>query len=132
MARVDDDFAKLKGERAVLGQTVVQTPLPSGSRLIEVRDYMLPEGWDHRHATLLFLAPPAFPAAQPDCFWVEPVGEGAPRDVRFGGGRTPQNSNDSNQIPEVGQRGTWFSWHLQSWDPNIHTLSSFFRVIEQR
>jgi hypothetical protein len=126
MARIDDDIKRLTAERATFGETVSVTPLPSGARLIQVANYKLVPGWDLERVTILFVAPPAFPLAQPDCFWVEPAG------LRFGGGRTPQNSNDQNPIPEVGPRGTWFSWHLQSWDPNTHTLSSYFRVVEKR
>jgi|SRR5882672_7279059 len=123
---IDEQIRLFKEERARFGQRVDARRLPSGAFLIEVADYELPKGWDSERATILFIAPPAFPAAQPDCFWVEPVA------LRFGGGRTPQNTNDQNPIPEVARAATWFSWHLQSWDPNRHTLSSYLKVIEQR
>src|SRR5262245_43857500 len=113
MTRLESDIAALK-ER--FGDRLFVTPLPSGARLIEIKNYKLVPGWSHDLVTILFVAPPAFPMAQPDCFWVEPGG------LRFGGGQTPQSTNDSNPIPEVGPRGTWFSWHLQEWDPNRHTL----------
>ena len=125
MARIDDQVKALATECARRGQAVTATLLPSGAHLIEVANYEL-VGWDQKHVTVLFVAPPAFPAAQPDCFWVEPPG------LRFGGGQTPQNTNDQNPIPEVARPATWFSWHLQSWDPNTHTLSSYLRVIGQR
>lgn len=32
----------------------------------------LPAGWNRQVSGILFLAPPGYPAAQPDCFWVEP------------------------------------------------------------
>src|SRR6266480_3513140 len=123
MSRVEQDIGEL---RRRFGSRFNERTLPSGARLIEIREYNLVAGWDQRVVTILFLAPPAFPAAQPDCFWVEPG------PVRFNAGHTPQNTNDSNPIPEVGQRGTWFSWHMQSWNPNLHTLWSFFKAIEQR
>lgn len=124
MSRIEQDLDELKRK---IGPEVSVRPLPSGARLIEVRNYRLPPGWDRERADIIFVAPPAFPAAQPDCFWVAPGG------LRFGGGQTPQNSNDSNPIPELGTSpGTWFSWHLQEWDPNRHTLMSFFRIIEKR
>jgi hypothetical protein len=123
MTRLEKDIEQLK-ER--FGERLVVTPLPSGSRLIEIRDYRLVPGWNKDLVTILFLAPPAFPAAKPDCFWVEPG------PIRYAGNQTPQNTNDSNPIPEVGPRGTWFSWHLQEWDPNRHSLMNFVRVIEQR
>jgi hypothetical protein len=100
--------------------------LPSGAHLITITNYTVPPGWNRQSVTILFVAPPAYPAAQPDCFWVEPGG------VRLANGTTPQGSNDSNPIPEIGPRGTWFSWHLQHWNPNRDSLLSYFKVIEQR
>lgn len=124
MSRIEDDIKDLK---AKFGDRLVVTLLPSGSRLIEIRNYKLAAGWDQQQpVTVIFIVPPAFPAAQPDCFWVDPG------PIRFNGGQTPQNCNDTNPIPEVGQRGTWFSWHMQDWNPNWHTLMSYIKVIEQR
>lgn len=102
------------------------TRLPSGAQLVTIPDYELPEGWNRERVTILFVAPPAYPAAQPDCFWAEPGG------MRLANGGTPQGSNDANPIPEIGPRGTWFSWHLQHWNPNRDSLLSYFKVIEQR
>lgn len=110
--------------------TLVCKALPSGAHLIEITDFVMPPGWNLAKATLLFVAPPGFPAAQPDCFWVESIGERVP--VRLQNGATPQNTNDANPIPDIGQRGTWFSWHLQTWNPNTDTLMTYFNVIWQR
>jgi hypothetical protein len=101
--------------------------LPSGAHLVTIPDLKLPHGWNRQKVTLLFLAPPGYPAAQPDCFWVEPTG------MRLEGGATPNGTNDSNPIPEVGQRSTtWFSWHLKHWNPNSDSLVTYFYVIMQR
>lgn len=100
--------------------------LPSGAHLVTVPNTKLPPGWNHREVTVLFVVPPGYPAAQPDCFWAEPVG------LRLADGRTPQGSNDSNPIPEVGPRGTWFSWHVQHWNPNTDTLVRYLNVILKR
>jgi len=102
------------------------TAQPSGAYLIEVPNYKLPPGWNRDVVTVIFLAPPGYPAAQPDCFWVEPGG------VRLANNATPQGSNDSNPIPGIGPRGTWFSWHLQQWDPNRDSLLRYLNVIKQR
>lgn len=102
------------------------TPLGSGGHLITVPNYKMPPGRSRDLVTILFLAPPGYPAAQPDCFWIEPVG------IRLKNGDTPQNTNDSNQIPGVGPRGTWFSWHVQQWNPNQDTLATYLKVIRQR
>jgi hypothetical protein len=104
-------------------------PLPSGAQLVSLPDYELPSGWSQKNVTIHFLAPPGFPAARPDCFWVEPVG------LRLEGGGTPANTNDSNPIPEVGAggpTGTWFSWHIQNWNPNQDGLITYVNVIRQR
>lgn len=103
-----------------------KTPLPSGAHLITIPDVLLPAGWNRATETIYFLAPPGYPGGQPDCFWVGQV------NFRLANGATPQASNDANPIPEVGQRGTWFSWHLQTWNPNTDSLLTYFNVIMQR
>lgn len=122
MTPVEEQLLRLQADHP----TATLTRLPSGAHLVTISNYELPRGWDRDRATILFVAPPAFPAAQPDCFWVEPVG------LRLSGGQTPQNTNDSNPIPEVGNRGTWFSWHVQRWNPNYDSLVTYMNVIEQR
>jgi hypothetical protein len=103
--------------------------LPNGGYLITVPEVDIGPGWTERKVTVLFVAPPGYPAARPDCFWVEPIG------LRLAGGATPQNTNDSNPIPGddvPARRTTWFSWHLQSWNPNTDSLLTFFNVIMTR
>jgi hypothetical protein len=100
--------------------------LPSGAHLVTIPDIKLPPGWNKDRVTIHFVTPPGYPAAQPDCFWLAPPG------VRLANNGIPQNSNDTNPIPEVGSVGTWFSWHLQSWNPNSDSLVTFFNVIMQR
>ncbi len=102
------------------------TPQPTGGYLVEIPDFRMPSGWNQEVVTVLFFAPPGYPAAQPDCFWVEPVG------IRLQNGTTPQGTNDTNPIPGIGPRGTWFSWHLQQWDPNRDSLVTYLKVIKQR
>ena len=100
MTRIEQD---INNHRDNFGANLIVKVLDSGARLIEIQNYKLAQGWDQNQATILFIVPPAFPAAQPDCFWAEPG------PLRFNGGHTPQNTNDANPIPEVGIRGTWFS-----------------------
>jgi hypothetical protein len=105
------------------------TALSNGAHLITIPDVDIGPGWSHPRVTVLFLAPPGYPAAQPDCFWVEPTG------LRLEGGGTPQNTNDSNPIPaDIApmRRTTWFSWHIQGWNPNSDSLVTFFKVIMNR
>lgn len=102
------------------------TRLPSGAHLIQIPDVKLPSGWNRNNATVLFVAPAGYPGAKPDCFWLSPGG------VRLEGERPPDRANDLNPIPEVGQRGTWFSWHAQQWNPNRDNLVVYFKLIRQR
>lgn len=109
-------------------QSPIDTPLPNGGRLIRVPAVPV-TGWNRPAADVLFVAPPGYPAAQPDCFWV------GPSNFRLAGGGTGQNSNDANPIPgdvESGRTTTWFSWHVQSWNPSRDTLITFFKVILNR
>lgn len=102
--------------------------LSHGASLIRISSVSL-GGWNRPECAVLFVAPPGYPAAQPDCFWAEPSG------LRLAGGGTPQAANDSNPIPgeTPGKRSlTWFSWHLQSWNPSRHSLTTYFGVILQR
>ena len=107
--------------------TVQGRALPSGAYLIKIENYALPPGWNRSHATILFIAPPGFPGAQPDCFWVVPLG------LRLANGTPPQSSNDANPIPEVPEeQGTWFSWHVETWHPNRDSLITYYNVVRQR
>lgn len=106
------------------------TSMGNGATLIEVGNVDIKgQGWNRDVAKILFVAPPGYPAAQPDCFWVEPA------ELRLAGGGTPQASNDANPIPSdvhPGRKTTWFSWHLQSWNPSKDNLETYFKVIMRR
>lgn len=106
------------------------TPLGNGGTLVEVGNVDIKgQGWNRDSAKVIFVTPPGYPAAQPDCFWVEPTA------FRLAGGGTPQASNESNPIPSdvhQGRSTTWFSWHLQSWHPNKDTMVTYFKVIMNR
>ena len=103
-------------------------PLNNGGVLVRVPGVRI-EGWNRPEVDVLFLAPPGYPAARPDCFWVEPSG------LRLANGATPQSSNDANPIPgddKPGRSTTWFSWHVQSWNPSRDSLKTYFGVILNR
>ncbi len=99
-----------------------------GSYLITIKGVDLPAGWNPQKVDILFIAPPGYPAAKPDCFWVSPP-------VRLSNGAIPQSANEGTPLPydlTPGRRLTWFSWHLQIWDPNRSRLEQFYRAIVQR
>lgn len=99
-----------------------------GSYLITVNCVDLPEGWNPRRVDIFFIAPPGYPAAKPDCFWVSPR-------LRLSNGAIPQSANEGTPMPydlTPGRPLTWFSWHLQMWDPNRSRLENFYRAIVQR
>lgn len=127
---IETQLAQLVSERRREGAPdPTARRLPNGGYLITVPGVDIGPGWSERMVTVLFVAPPGYPAARPDCFWVEPCG------LRVAGGATPQNTNDSNAIPGddvPGRNTTWFSWHLQTWNPNTDTLLRFFNVIMNR
>lgn len=109
-------------------QPPVPTLMPNGGVLICIPAVSV-TGWNRAAADVLFVAPPGYPAAQPDCFWVEP------NNFRLASNETPKNASDGNPIPGdlvPGRSTTWFSWHVQSWNPNRDSLITFFKVILSR
>lgn len=124
---LDIQFDRLAAYCGVIKAAAEKSPLPNGGVLIKVSGVKV-EGWNRETADVLFVAPPGYPAARPDCFWVEPSG------FRLANGGTPQNANDANPIPgDVGGRQTtWFSWHLQSWNPSRDELLTYFNVVLSR
>lgn len=126
---IQEQLRTLELHCAAKGSQAPETvQMPNGGTLIRIPAVPV-QGWNRDVADILFVAPPGYPAAQPDCFWVEPAG------FRLANGGTPQNSNDANPIPgdiQPGRGTTWFSWHLQGWNPSRDTLKTFFNVILNR
>lgn len=100
------------------------TLLPTGATLIVVPKMTLPDGWSSASTSIRFLAPVGYPFATPDCFWADD-------DLRLKSGAQPQASNVQN-IPGTTETGLWFSWHLQTWNPNRDSLISFLHAILRR
>lgn len=102
--------------------------LNTGGHLVIIKNVPIKNGWSHSMVDVLFLASPGYPAAKPDCFWVSPQ-------LRLASGALPQNAKDGNPIPGdpiPGRPLTWFSWHLQTWDPNGDKLVTFYSAIMKR
>jgi hypothetical protein len=128
---IADQFSTLKQRLSEKSpeSSVTMTPMSNGGSLIKVTEVDLGAGWNRSKCDVLFVAPPGYPNAAPDCFWVEPAG------LRLANGGTPQNTNDSNPIPgdnQAGRSTTWFSWHVQGWNPIKNSLVGFYQLIIDR
>lgn len=126
---ISDQFMELQGYLQEFKHQAAEIQRRAdGSYLITVKGVDLPPGWNRQSVDIYFIAPPGYPAAKPDCFWVSPQ-------LRLTSGAMPQNANDGTPLPygQVPTRPlTWFSWHLQLWDPNRDRLEQFYRAIIQR
>jgi hypothetical protein len=100
------------------------TSLPDGTSLMKVPSVVLPDGWNQKTTTIWFLVPVGFPLSRPDCFWAD-------ADLRLASGAMPMNAN-LTALPLRGENRTWFSWHLQQWNPVTDGLLSYVRVIQDR
>jgi hypothetical protein len=98
---------------------------PDGSTVIIVPDVPLPAPiWNKAQATVLFITPVGYPAAKPDCFWVD-------ADLRLKSGGIPKNANI--QVPPFGgEPRLWFSWHTSSWNANRDNLTTYLQVVLDR
>ena len=100
--------------------------IPGAGWVIQVPGVPLPAGWNKAATAVKFIAHPAYPYANLDCFWAD-------CDLRLNGGNIPQNAQAENPIPGTNDRGLWFSWHLQQpWNPNRDDFNTWVAVIKQR
>lgn len=96
--------------------------LSDGVVLISLGPVIVPSGWNLPVANPAFVVPVGYPAAQPDCFYVDEV-------LTLADGRPPQNSGRQSL---GGRDWTWFSWHVQSWCPGRDSLFTYARFVELR
>ena len=94
-----------------------------GGLVLVVPDFPL-VGWSRPATTIRFVVPPAFPIANPDCFFADP-------DLRLADNRVPQ-STAFQPLPGTSAPLLWFSWHTQTWNPNRDSLATYMRVIQNR
>jgi len=90
--------------------------------IVVVPGVRLPSGWSRSETIVRWLVSPAYPAAQPDCFYAD-------LDLRIGAAM-PTNSG----IQQLGaEQLLWFSWHLQTpWRPGRDDLVTYLHFIEAR
>ena len=116
--------AQLLELRDFCGTSVIWQVLPGGATIVRVQGEDLPPGWSAPQTEVRFLAPVGYPMARPDCFWAD-------NGLRLAAGAMPQ-ATQINEIPNAGEQGLWFSWHVQHWDPNRDTLLTYLQVIRSR
>lgn len=115
----ETEVARLQAARP--GAQVLRRP--DGTAVVVAPGVALPTGWSRQHTCVRWLLSPAYPAAQPDCFYTD-------LDLRTSGGAMPTNTG----IQQLdAQPLLWFSWHLQvMWRPGRDDLLTYLRFIESR
>lgn len=124
MAILDDHFAQLENHPYGWFSQAVRTQGPNGTWLVQLRDFVLPLGWNRTHTNVYFLVPAGYPVARPDTFWTDP-GLSPPS------GGPPANTGN-NQQPGVPPNLLWFSWHPAAWNPNRDSLINYVAMIRNR
>jgi hypothetical protein len=120
MSHIEQQFATLKSyhpEASILR-------LPDGSHRVVVPNIPLPTGWTKNTTSIRFIAPVGYPMARPDCFWADV-------DLRLTNGHLPQATN-LTPMPPNQEVLLWFSWHLNTWNPNNDSLLTYVNVIKRR
>lgn len=95
---------------------------PDGTAIVVVPGVTLPSGWSRPHTCVRWLLSPAYPAAQPDCFYADP-------ELRISGGTIPANAGVQQLDAEP---LLWFLWHLQVAWPGHDDLLTYLRFVESR
>jgi len=95
-----------------------------GSYHLILKEIPLPEGWTKQSVEIRFIIPVGYPMARPDCFWTD-------LDLRLANSAMPVNANPSPMPPD-NVTYLWFSWHLQTWNPNSDSLVTYVNVIRRR
>lgn len=118
MPVAERDLDRLTGARP----NAVLHSQADGSLVVEVPELALPPGWSLPSVTVRWVLSPAYPAAQPDCFFAD-------AELRLASGAMPINSGHQEL---QGRQLLWFSWHVQGWRPGRDDLLSYLRFIESR
>lgn len=96
----------------------------SGSILVVIHDFPLPEAYAPTSCDLLMKLPPGYPNANPDMFWTRP-------DVKLKGGTWPRSS----EVHEVLNGAPWQRWsrHLtaSAWRPGRDCVRTFLAAIRR-
>jgi len=120
-------FALLEKDRNYLDAQEVkwETIMDGGRRWLIVRDYKLPNGYNHKRADVASEIPTTYPDAAIDMFYV------FPSLALVSGGRIPQTESTVNICGETYQR---WSRHLNGatrWNPSTDSIITHLAVIEE-
>ena len=96
-------------------------PQGDGTAWVTIPGLVTSPAWNQERATVRFVVPVGYPAAAPDCFWVE-------HPFTLKSGAPPLNTGAQPPFPGL----LWFSYHVQSWAPPNITLLTYVGVIRQR
>jgi hypothetical protein len=124
MTILDDHIAQLESVAERRFSKVIRTPGPNGTSLVQLRDFILPAGWNRPCTNVYFLVPAGYPVARPDTFWTD-----AGLEPPSGG---PPANTGNNQAPGVPPDLLWFSWHPAAWNPNRDNLVNYVAMIRNR
>jgi len=94
-------------------------------RLVVVRNFPLPEGWNLDTVDLMLQVPPSYPLAALDMFWASPH-------IKLPHGGLPDRADVFEQHAEVNWQR--FSWHYNGnrWNPIRNSLSSHLKFCKTR
>jgi hypothetical protein len=96
--------------------------LSDGTRVLIVPGVRAAPGYSAPSTTVRIVVPVGYPNVPLDCFYTDLT-------LTLAGGQAPQNTGIQ---PLGGVQLRWFSWHINSWDPNSDDLDTFVRVCERR
>ena len=87
------------------------------------KGFGLGEGFSVSSCDLLIRVPRSYPDAGPDMFWTNP-------EVTLTNGQPPQSAEQFEDY--VGRRWRRFSWHRQTWNPQIDDMVAYIEFVRRR
>ena len=91
----------------------------NGEQAIIIKDYKLPEGYNHTLIELMVLVPVNYPMAQLDMFYVSPsIAKKNNRGIKA-----------LNNEVHVGREWQRWSRHYP-WEPGVHNVATHLKVVE--
>lgn len=97
-------------------------------KLILIKDYKLPRGWNKESTDVLLTIPAGYPTSKPYAFRVN-------NGLRLEGNRMPSNYNEGH--PALGKNWGQFSISVEEWKPaediiSGHNLLTFITGVQKR